>query len=263
VEDLLRKKQFTAHHILTRLMDACVDELTLLFETRAGDAGRTGGPEDVMTAVRQAVEKIFGPRRLTRQSICLDQYMARLLKLLAPDFSFRRLALETGLEKTAPVRMPKEILDIIVTGLIRNAVEYTPDGGKIQIRVFSRNHHPVLMIKDDGIGFTTKKLRLIFENYFTPPDSSEYTTKQPFEFNAGGRGFDLLRIKLFSERFGFSLDIDSSRCTFISSDTDTCPGDIRCCTFCTTPDDCFQSGGTTVTLTFESQSPTPGTVTSG
>lgn len=252
VEDLLRKKQFTAHHILTRLMDACVDELTLLFETQAGDgdAGRTGGPEDVMTAVRQAVEKIFGPSRLTRQTIFLDHYMDRHLQLVAPDFAFRRMALETGLEKTAPVNMPEEILNIIATGLIRNAVEYTPDGGKIQIRVFSRNSHPVLMIKDYGIGFTTKKLRLIFENYFTPPDSSEYTTKQPFEFNAGGRGFDLLRIKLFSERFGFSLDIDSNRCTFIPADTDTCPGDILRCPFCTAPDDCFHSGDTTVTLTF-------------
>jgi signal transduction histidine kinase len=106
------------------------------------------------------------------------------------------------------------------------------------------------MIKDTGIGFTKDKLRLIFENYFTPPDSSEYTTKAPFEFNAGGRGFDLLRIKLFSERFDFTLDIDSTRCGFIPADTDTCPGEIRRCTFCTTPDLCLTSGGTTVTLTF-------------
>ncbi len=52
--------------------------------------------------------------------------------------------------------MPEEILDIIVSGLIKNAVEYTPDGGKIEVRVLTRNHHPVLMIKDTGIGFTTE-----------------------------------------------------------------------------------------------------------
>jgi hypothetical protein len=176
--------------------------------------------------------------------------MARHLERLAPDFAFRRLTLETGLEKTSPVHMPEEILDIIVTGLVRNAVEYTPDGGKIQIQVFSKNNRPTLVIQDYGIGFTPEKLRLIFENYFTPPDSSEYTTKQPFEFNAGGRGFDLLRIKLFSERFNFTLDIDATRCRFIPADPDTCPGDIRRCRFCTTPDDCLNSGATTVTLTF-------------
>jgi PAS domain S-box-containing protein len=249
VEDLLKKKQFTAFHILTRLIDACVDELALLTEIQAQDESRTGSA-DVMTGVRQAVEKIFGPHHLTRQTIHLDQYMARHLERLAPDFAFRRLTLETGLEKTSPVHMPEEILDIIVTGLVRNAVEYTPDGGKIQIRVFPRNHRPTLVIQDYGIGFTPEKLRLVFENYFTPPDSSEYTTKQPFEFNAGGRGFDLLRIKLFSERFNFTLDIDSTRCRFIPADTDTCPGDIRRCPFCTTPDDCLNSGGTQVTLTF-------------
>lgn len=250
VEDLLKKKQFTAHHILNRLVDACVDELTLLAETEARrDASRTGDVE-VMASVRQAVEKIFGPGRLILQTICLDQFMELHVQDLAPEFAFRRLTLETGLEPTDPVRMPEEILEIIATGLIRNAVEYTPDGGKIDIRVFTRKNRPVLMIKDHGIGFTKDKLRLIFENYFTPPESSEYTTKQPYEFNAGGRGFDLLRIKLFSERFNFTLDIDSTRCAFIPADTDTCPGDIRRCTFCTTPDDCLNSGGTTVMLTF-------------
>lgn len=249
VEDLLKKKQFTAFHILTRLIDACVDELALLTQTCAGEPGKNTDTE-VMAAVRQAVESIFGPDHLTLQTIFPDQYITRLLKRLSPDFAFRRLILKTGLEKTGPISMPEEILDIIVTGLVKNAVEYTPDDGTIEIRVLTRNHHPVIMIKDYGIGFTPEKLRLIFENYFTPPDSSEYTTKQPFEFNAGGRGFDLLRIKLFSERFDFTLDIDSTRCRFIPSDIDICPGDIRRCRFCTTPDDCLNSGGTTVTLTF-------------
>lgn len=203
-----------------------------------------------MASVRQAVEKIFGPGRLSLQTISLDQFMELHVQDLAAEFAFRRLTLETGLEPTDPVRMPEEILEIIANGLIRNAVEYTPDGGKIEIRVFTRKNRPVLMIKDHGIGFTKDKLRLIFENYFTPPESSEYTTKQPYEFNAGGRGFDLLRIKLFSERFNFTLDIDSTRCAFIPADTDTCPGDIRGCPFCTTPDECLNSGGTTVTLTF-------------
>ncbi len=249
VEDLLKKKQFTAYHILTRLIDASVDELALLTETSARNLDQNADSA-VMNAVRQAVESIFGPDRLTFQTILLDQYMTRFLKRLSPDFTFRCLALETKLEKTDPIQMPEEILDIIVTGLIKNAVEYTPDGGKIEVHVQTRNHHPVLVIKDHGIGFTTEKLRLIFENYFTPPDSTEYTTKQPFEFNAGGRGFDLLRIKLFSERFQFTLAIDSTRCSFIPADTDTCPGDIRRCAFCKTPDDCLNSGATTVTLTF-------------
>lgn len=251
VEDLLKKKQFTAYHILTRLIDACVDELALLTELQIRNGNKAGtGSTEVMTGVHQAVEKIFGPHHLTRQTIHLDQYMARHIARLAPDFAFRHLTLETDLEKTPPVHMPEEILDIIVTGLVRNAVEYTPDNGKIQIRVCAENNRPSLVIQDYGIGFTPEKLRLVFENYFTPPDSSEYTTKQPFEFNAGGRGFDLLRIKLFSERFNFTLDIDATRCRFIPADTDTCPGDIRRCAFCKTPDDCLNSGATTVTLTF-------------
>jgi PAS domain S-box-containing protein len=243
VEDLLQKKEFAAYHILSRLVDACTDEFALLVETRTQS-------REVLDAVQRAVETIFGPARLDSRPIFISGYITQYLQKLTPDIALRQCAVRTRLDNTRPVHIPGEILDIIITGLIRNAIEYTPDGGKIDIFVTETNHHPTLVITDSGIGFTKEKLHLIFENYFTPPDSSEYTTKTPYAFNAGGRGFDLLRIKLFSERFGFTLAIDSTRCRFIPSDTDTCPGNIRHCRLCTVPDDCYNSGGTTVRLVF-------------
>ncbi len=84
-----------------------MDELALLTETSARDLGQNGDKQ-VMTAVRQAVESIFGPDRLTFQTILLDQYMTRLLKRLSPDFAFRRLTLETGLEKPIPSKCRKK-----------------------------------------------------------------------------------------------------------------------------------------------------------
>ncbi|MEE4365288.1 MAG: PAS domain S-box protein [Desulfotignum sp.] len=243
VEDLLQKKEFTAYHILGRLVAACKDQFVLLAETHTRDT-------DVLDAVQKAIEVLFGPARLENQTIFLGDYITQHLKKIAPDIAFRQCTVKTRLDKALPVQIPREILDIIITGLVRNAIEYTPDSGQIDIIVSGAKTHPELVIKDYGIGFTREKLRLIFENYFTPPVSSEYTTKNPYAFNAGGRGFDLLRIKLFSERFHFTLKIDSTRCRYIPADTDQCPGDIRRCSFCTAPDDCLHSGGTSVHLTF-------------
>ncbi len=243
VEDLLKKKEFAAYHILGRLVDACKDQFMLLAENQTRDAA-------VLDAVEKAIETLFGPARLENQTIFLDDYITQHLKKIAPDIAFRQCAINTHLDKALPVHIPREILDIIITGLVRNAIEYTPDSGQIDIIVTGNKTHPELVIKDYGIGFTREKLHLIFENYFIPPVSSEYTTKTPYAFNAGGRGFDLLRIKLFSERFHFTLKIDSTRCRYIPADTDLCPGDIRRCPFCTAPDDCFHSGGTSVCLAF-------------
>ena len=77
-----------------------------------------------------------------------------------------------------------------------------------------------------------------------------YVSGKPFEFNAGGRGADLLRMKIFSERYNFKLTMTSERCKFISGGENTCPGRISKCGFCKSPDDCYQSGGTTFQVIF-------------
>ena len=109
-----------------------------------------------------------------------------------------------------------------------------------------------MIITDSGIGFTKEKLYLIFENYFAPPDSINYSTKNPYDFNAGGRGFDLLRIKIYSESYNFKIKIDSRRCNVIPNDNDICPGDIYLCQACNNQNDCYKRGGTSINIKFQS-----------
>ncbi len=243
VEDLLRKKEFKAYHLLTRLLDACRDELESLIALESEDT-------DLAEKIHRKLETLFVPKDLKSRTLHLDEYMEESIRQIRPEFSHRRLFLDIRIEKTPSVHMPSEILDIVIKGLIRNSVEYTPDGGKIGIILRTTDHQPELIIQDYGIGLTREKRRLILENYFTPPESVNYATKNPFDFNAGGRGFDLLRIKLFSERYPYTLRIDSTRCPVIPEDTDLCPGDITLCPACQTPEDCFHSGGTAVYLKF-------------
>ncbi len=243
VEDLLRKKEFKAYHLLTRLLDACRDELDSLIALESENT-------DLAGKIHRKIETLFAPKDLKSRTLHLDEYLEENIRQLRPEFSHRRLFPDIRIEKTPPVHMPSEILDIVIKGLIRNSVEYTPDGGKIGIILRTTDHQPELIIQDYGIGLTREKRRLILENYFTPPESIHYATKNPYDFNAGGRGFDLLRIKLFSERYPYALRIDSTRCPVIPEDTDLCPGDITLCPACRTPEDCFHSGGTAVSLKF-------------
>ncbi len=243
VEDLLRKKDFKAYHILNRLLDACKDELTVLIENETDNI-------DLTNRVHDAIETLFGPKKIQSKSLLVDEYLTNQINRLRPEFRHRNCILNTRIDKNVPVYIPPEILDIITRGIIRNAVEYTPDAGKIDILLKNTGNNPELIVRDYGIGFTKEKLHLIFENYFTPPESIDYSTKRPYDFNAGGRGFDLLRIKIFSERYHFKIWIDSNRCDVIPKDTDLCPGDIHLCRACTTPSDCFASGGTSIHIKF-------------
>jgi K+-sensing histidine kinase KdpD len=249
VEDLLKEKDYRAYHILNRLVDACKDELITLIETETLKTGIPG--IEILDRVHTAIENIFGPEKLSAQSLVLDQYLTRRIERLKPEFRHRNCRLTTRIDPVGSIRIPPEILDIIFTGIIRNAFEYTPDGSRIDIVLKKTGSRPELTVTDHGVGFTQKKLYLIFENYFTPPDSSEYSTKKPFDFNAGGRGFDLLRIKVFSGQYGFKFRINSTRCRVLPGDTDVCPGDIGLCRACTSPKDCLGSGKTSVHIQFD------------
>jgi len=77
-----------------------------------------------------------------------------------------------------------------------------------------------------------------------------YSSKRPFDFNAGGKGADLLRTKIFSEKYNFSIGMKSTRCKYIPEENDICYGNVGRCKFCSNEEDCYTSGGTVFTLFF-------------
>ena len=243
VEDLLRKKDFKAYMILSKLVDACKDELAILIENETENT-------DILDRVNETIESVFGPQKMHAQKVFLDDYIPKLLKKLRPGFMHRKCLLNAQMDKTTPIYIPLEILEKITTGIIRNAFEYTPDNSKIDIIVKQTANGPELIITDYGIGFSKEKLHLIFENYFAPPESIDYSTKNAYDFNAGGSGFDLLRIKIFSEFYNFKIEINSERCSLIPNDNDLCPGDIDLCQACAGQNGCFNSGGTSIHIQF-------------
>ena len=104
---------------------------------------------------------------------------------------------------------------------------------------------------DQITGFKTKN---IFGGFFHAHDTSFYSSKHPYDFFAGGAGLDLLRIKVFSEIFGFSVKFKSTRCKFIPSDTDLCPGKISACPHINARAECLSSGGSIFTVDFTESS---------
>jgi len=142
------------------------------------------------------------------------------------------------------------VLQKVIDGLVKNAIENTPDEGKIEIHVRKKSEGAELIVRDYGVGITEDAQRRIFEGFFTTQDTMAYSSKRPFDFNAGGKGADLLRMKIFSERYNFTTNMVSTRCRFLPKDTDVCPGRISRCPQCLTIENCHGSGGTTFTIYF-------------
>jgi len=243
VEDILKNPVKDSYRILSRLVDLCGDELEVLLAEQIGETS-------AVKLIRQRIEEIYGPREILPQDIRLDQFVRATMKQIQPFHAHRRLDLIIDAQNTSPIRIPAETLEKLVIGLIKNAIENTPDEGKFEVKVRNRDRAVEFAVHDFGVGIVEEHLRHIFEGFFPTKETSKYSSKNPFDFNAGGKGADLLRLKIFSERFNFKLDVSSTRCGYIPLATDLCPGKISECQFCKTVEDCYLSGETIFTVLF-------------
>ncbi|KPJ77970.1 MAG: hypothetical protein AMJ54_05820 [Deltaproteobacteria bacterium SG8_13] len=243
IEDILQERDLRSSALLSGLLDACADELEALVAAETGD-------EALVERIRSRIDGIFGLRNPEPEMLAPGPFVEKLMEQLQPAFSHRSLDVDFHADKTESIWIPPEVLTKIVRGLIRNAVENTPDDSRVEVSVRNGEEGPELIVRDFGVGITEENQRLIFEQFFTTSDTLQYATRKPFDFNAGGRGFDLLRMKIFSERYHFNIRFSSRRCRYIPHDGDVCPGDIEACDPCSLQQHCLESGGTTVTVQF-------------
>jgi signal transduction histidine kinase len=246
VTDIMKGKKIRTHQFMTHLLDQCADEIELLFEEETG-----GGP--VIERIRQRIDALFGSKDAEPVDVHLDQFVNDKLEELHGFSERRGIRVVVHADPAPAIKIPIDPLEKVVKGLIRNAIENTPDEGRIEITVGNSGSLAELIVKDYGVGITGEDQARIFEGFYHTQDTMDYATRNPFEFNAGGRGADLLRMKIFSEQYGFELSMASSRCRHIPLSKDVCPGRISECGFCESPEDCYQSGGTTFSVVFPIQ----------
>ena len=194
----------------------------------------------------------FGAKKIAPERIILAEYVGKRLEDLKQLFSHRQVEIIRHFESARPLNIPLDPLQKVVDGLIKNAIENTPDEGKIRIRAYKTDNHIAIDCIDHGIGITRENQELIFGGFFHTQETEMYSTKKPFDFNAGGAGIDLLRTKILSEKFGYTFDFVSKRCDFIILDSDECPGNIAMCPHIKNREECYNSGGSTFSIRFPS-----------
>jgi PAS domain S-box-containing protein len=243
LDDIMQDKTFQTQEILSEMVEQCADELEALVAEEIGE-------ESVIARIRKRIEQIFGPKEQVPEKIQLDTFVGARLERLAPSFAHRQVVVDARLDHTPLIFMPTDPLQKVVDGLVKNAVENTPDEGKIEVIVQRKGEGAALVVRDFGVGITEENQKRIFEGFFTTRETMNYSSKRPFDFNAGGKGADLFRMKIFSERHNFKIEMKSKRCRFIPRDSDACPGRISVCPVCKTGEGCHQSPATTFTLYF-------------
>jgi PAS domain S-box-containing protein len=90
-----------------------------------------------------------------------------------PRASAQAVQLGCAVEEVPAVRGDPGRLGQLLDNLISNAVKFTPDGGHVDVRVFSQNGDVAIEVVDTGIGISANEQAKLFQKFFRTSAAGE------------------------------------------------------------------------------------------
>jgi two-component system phosphate regulon sensor histidine kinase PhoR len=205
---------------------------------------------DRLGDLQAIVQRIVLPHKYQPEPLRVDSAIEGIIDDLRKKSSHRQVKLLTRLEMIDTDVIDPHMLEQILRTLVKNAVENTPDGGEIIISLTQQPSGTLLQVQDHGVGITASDREFIFEAFYHTQETEQYSTRKPFDFNAGGKGLELMHLKILSEGGAFDISFESRRCYYLSTRLDQCCGKISSCPYISDLEGCKKSGGTTFSVFF-------------
>jgi signal transduction histidine kinase len=240
---ILEGDEFQERSVLLSFLDHFGDFIDI-----SGD--ETPHLRQALQTLRKKVEEVFPARFEEDELVKVDEIFQAVEENLREIQLKRNLQIQFIDGNSISLKIQPHILLSILVGLTKNAVENTPDHGKIIVAGQLSSDAFKISVTDYGVGIPESESRNIFEGFYPLRETDLYSSGSSYGFNAGGTGTDLLKIKIYAERFGFKISCRSQRCDVVPTVRDICPGDISKCKPCKCDDDCYKNGGTEFLLQF-------------
>jgi heavy metal sensor kinase len=168
----------------------------------------TGSALEEMERLKKIVEGLFALSRLDageaqQESAAFDlgelaATTADQMGLLAED---KNVSIRSEFAPKVVVRGDRARLKQVLVNLLDNAINYTPEGGKIDVRVTSRNGKAVLEVSDNGIGIPGEAIPHLFERFFRVDKARSR--------EGGGAGLGLSIVKSICTAHNGQVDVES------------------------------------------------------
>jgi PAS domain S-box-containing protein len=214
VERLKNEFISTVSHELRTPMTSIKGYTDLLFLGMAG--GLTDAQRDFLKIIKSNADRLTalvndildisrietGRMRLTIEPLDLGQIISQVLVSFQEQYRDKNLTLEWDEpEDLPPVRGDAARVTQVLSNLIANAWQYTPEGGEVAVTVQERETALQVEVADSGIGIAPEDLGRIFDRF--------YRADHPLVQEAGGTGLGLSIVKMFVEMLGGEIWVAS------------------------------------------------------
>ncbi len=140
---------------------------------------------------------------LNLHSLEVASMIRTVIKRLAPQADSKRISLALELAANLPpVRADEDRAVQVLTNLTGNALQYTPENGRITIAAKRTDHEVQISVRDTGIGIPAEHLAHIFDRFYR-------VDKSRSRQSGGGSGIGLTIARALVEAHGGRLWAES------------------------------------------------------
>ncbi|HID26470.1 MAG TPA: PAS domain S-box protein [Methanosarcinales archaeon] len=107
-----------------------------------------------------------GMVELRIDALNLEQIVKSIVKDFMPDLNKNKQTLDLEIPENLIIEGDEQKITQIFSNLISNAIKYTPDNGKICIKIEERENDIIVKISDSGIGIPESDLDKIFDRFY-------------------------------------------------------------------------------------------------
>jgi signal transduction histidine kinase len=136
-----------------------------------------------------------------RIPVDLCKVIEDMIDLMKPRAEAQGVTLEYSCQGLKPVHADPKSVEEIFNNLISNAINYSPDGGKVQITAEGLGEYMEIKISDTGVGILPEELPKIFDKF--------YRVKHPKTRQVMGTGLGLAIVKGAVDANHGKIEVDS------------------------------------------------------
>ncbi|ETT53528.1 HAMP domain-containing sensor histidine kinase [Paenibacillus sp. FSL P4-0338] len=135
-------------------------------------------------------------------SFRLDEQIRTIVVTCEPQWSARSIVIDLELPEAVHIIGDEDQLKQVWMNLLGNSIKFTPEGGKIRIRIDSSAAEVAITISDNGIGISPEEWGAVFERFYTVDKSRNGSN------NGNGLGLAIVK-KIISLHQG-SIEVDGA-----------------------------------------------------
>ena len=177
-EELERNFLMTVSHELRTPLTAIRGHVEALREGVVEDPELRSASLDVIAAEAGRLERLVGDvldlakldtRRFTvlREEVDMATLLERAHAMFAEEAKRRGIGYEQEVEAQPVIVSDGDRVLQIITNLLANAFRWTPDGGRVDLRLSSENGRIHVAVEDNGPGITPEEQERIFRPFWT------------------------------------------------------------------------------------------------